>query len=98
MKHAVDEIEKRISFERRPAAQGRFATVGRRLWLPSTKKEPVMDQFNVVTKPDSSVFSLHGNSRNSCEGGASSLISRILTRSEERRVGKECRSRWSPYH
>ena len=27
-------------------------------------------------------------------------IARIygLTRSEERRVGKECRSRWSPYH
>src|ERR1035438_3726313 len=23
---------------------------------------------------------------------------KILTRSEERRVGKECRSRWSPYH
>ena len=22
----------------------------------------------------------------------------ILCRSEERRVGKECRSRWSPYH
>ena len=22
----------------------------------------------------------------------------VLTRSEERRVGKECRSRWSPYH
>ena len=22
----------------------------------------------------------------------------IETRSEERRVGKECRSRWSPYH
>ena len=22
----------------------------------------------------------------------------IQTRSEERRVGKECRSRWSPYH
>ena len=22
----------------------------------------------------------------------------ILNRSEERRVGKECRSRWSPYH
>src|SRR5258708_38184237 len=25
-------------------------------------------------------------------------IVRKLTRSEERRVGKECRSRWSPYH
>src|SRR3989440_7859752 len=24
--------------------------------------------------------------------------SRVLERSEERRVGKECRSRWSPYH
>ena len=23
---------------------------------------------------------------------------RIVGRSEERRVGKECRSRWSPYH
>ena len=23
---------------------------------------------------------------------------RALDRSEERRVGKECRSRWSPYH
>ena len=23
---------------------------------------------------------------------------RALTRSDERRVGKECRSRWSPYH
>ena len=22
----------------------------------------------------------------------------VSTRSEERRVGKECRSRWSPYH
>ena len=25
-------------------------------------------------------------------------IARGLDRSEERRVGKECRSRWSPYH
>ena len=26
------------------------------------------------------------------------IPSLLLTRSEERRVGKECRSRWSPYH
>ena len=25
-------------------------------------------------------------------------VQAITTRSEERRVGKECRSRWSPYH
>ena len=24
--------------------------------------------------------------------------STVMERSEERRVGKECRSRWSPYH
>ena len=29
-------------------------------------------------------------------GGASLALAEI--RSEERRVGKECRSRWSPYH
>ena len=27
-----------------------------------------------------------------------SQIFEVLLRSEERRVGKECRSRWSPYH
>ena len=26
------------------------------------------------------------------------VLARALLRSEERRVGKECRSRWSPYH
>ena len=25
-------------------------------------------------------------------------IQNVRSRSEERRVGKECRSRWSPYH
>ena len=30
------------------------------------------------------------------DGG--SLVEKALVRSEERRVGKECRSRWSPYH
>ena len=25
-------------------------------------------------------------------------LSKEFSRSEERRVGKECRSRWSPYH
>ena len=26
------------------------------------------------------------------------IYQKVLFRSEERRVGKECRSRWSPYH
>src|SRR5256885_4438162 len=30
--------------------------------------------------------------------GRADLVARDRERSEERRVGKECRSRWSPYH
>ena len=26
------------------------------------------------------------------------MVKNVVVRSEERRVGKECRSRWSPYH
>ena len=29
---------------------------------------------------------------------ATDLMENGIDRSEERRVGKECRSRWSPYH
>src|SRR5258707_9179487 len=31
-------------------------------------------------------------------GAGSDVVGARSTRSEERRVGKECRSRWSPYH
>ena len=34
----------------------------------------------------------------SAESSASPLEAFRISRSEERRVGKECRSRWSPYH
>src|SRR5256886_6694002 len=30
--------------------------------------------------------------------GFTTILDVIFARSEERRVGKECRSRWSPYH
>src|SRR5271157_6206832 len=33
-----------------------------------------------------------------CSDGRVRLSPPALLRSEERRVGKECRSRWSPYH
>src|SRR2546422_9605243 len=31
-------------------------------------------------------------------GGPTTIATGFNSRSEERRVGKECRSRWSPYH
>src|SRR5690606_41004223 len=46
-----------------------------------------------------SCFSSHATMRSisSCCDSSSRSANRG-TRSEERRVGKECRSRWSPYH
>ena len=35
---------------------------------------------------------------NTSYGISATNINEIVVRSEERRVGKECRSRWSPYH
>ena len=32
------------------------------------------------------------------EAGVHEILTGQVLRSEERRVGKECRSRWSPYH
>src|ERR1043166_6800819 len=36
--------------------------------------------------------------RNYLEYGGHGILVFDIDRSEERRVGKECRSRWSPYH
>ena len=48
-------------------------------------------KFMQAVKQKEKDFSAHYNLGNA-------LYKRKLTRSEERRVGKECRSRWSPYH
>ena len=45
------------------------------------------------------VEQMHGGvSRNIVEDIANVELQPTFIRSEERRVGKECRSRWSPYH
>ena len=38
------------------------------------------------------------NGGNYAYGSAAMRLDCLADRSEERRVGKECRSRWSPYH
>ena len=43
-----------------------------------------------TSNPAGSVLIEYGNTRVMCTAS--------VERSEERRVGKECRSRWSPYH
>ena len=58
--------------------------------LPFEKFEPMLETIDKV-----------GYYAIECWGGATfDVCLRYLNedRSEERRVGKECRSRWSPYH
>src|SRR5256886_10037243 len=71
------------------------------LICPLSGSKAVIQPFHCLTgswrpnnHPSASSAPVHG-----VPGAA--LMSRAgcnLTRSEERRVGKECRSRWSPYH
>src|SRR2546429_2148198 len=68
------------------------------------------DLFGFAYKLDPKTVVLSGFALNFLDGGSyeygdnkiavnyGSLLGGIFNRSEERRVGKECRSRWSPYH
>ena len=55
-----------------------------------------------VTLPDSAVVPIWGyvqdDNANLADGCPALDATTWTARSEERRVGKECRSRWSPYH
>src|SRR3712207_3792846 len=54
--------------------------------------DPHIDPADFTTTIDNEYFPLKPGTTFVYEGGAQH------GRSEERRVGKECRSRWSPYH
>ena len=59
---------------------------------------PATDSITISVNPKLSVDA--GPRDTICRGETAVLSSVIIDngRSEERRVGKECRSRWSPYH
>ena len=50
-----------------------------------------LNQMNEVLKQEQSNL-------NEAMATINETLNKISVRSEERRVGKECRSRWSPYH
>src|SRR5256885_1780946 len=57
--------------------------------------------FGAASSQKNSVTLIGGIQRSIGEGqtmGCEKIALRPKDRSEERRVGKECRSRWSPYH
>ena len=59
------------------------------IWSRDSKKTNTFVQ-SIVTHAEMHGFALSDD--------GTKLITIRFTRSEERRVGKECRSRWSPYH
>ena len=68
-----------------------LALTGRALsWTVGVSMEPLLHhrRSTVVIEPP------HGPLKR----GDVALYRNARNRSEERRVGKECRSRWSPYH
>ena len=64
-----------------------------------TRVYPFSSEMTLITDPVRSVpMSVRRNGLHALAFGTPSPALMELCRSEERRVGKECRSRWSPYH
>src|SRR3712207_5847849 len=66
---------------------GAYVLLSRGRWHPTSIRYAALN----------GVAGLLGAMGSSLYGAWPSVVSNLL-RSEERRVGKECRSRWSPYH
>src|SRR5438034_9899418 len=62
-------------------------------WRLTTRREQTADEYGILVR---NLFASSGIEPGQIGGIA--LASVVPPRSEERRVGKECRSRWSPYH
>src|SRR3712207_3764881 len=70
-----------------------------RLWVPLDEgiwSRPL--QFNVTQGQYTHVMRVTRQGIIARHRHTGPVFAHVLRRSEERRVGKECRSRWSPYH
>ena len=71
---------------------------------PGNRIEKIQETFNKDLEELKSKKTVMNNTINEIKNSLEWINSRIteaeerVSRSEERRVGKECRSRWSPYH
>ena len=71
--------------------------------VTTTTKPVTTTEATTTTKPVTTTSELlpetvSGDTNNDGIVSAADFIKLVQHRSEERRVGKECRSRWSPYH
>ena len=66
-------------------------------------KSTLMNLLGCLDTPTEGSYVLNGSDVSALDDNAlaeirNNEIGFVFQRSEERRVGKECRSRWSPYH
>ena len=67
--------------------------------LMLAKEQPYVRSIDIATELGFSKPSVSVAMKNLRQNGYVQMDDQgNITRSEERRVGKECRSRWSPYH
>src|SRR5258708_1921541 len=66
-------------------------------------KSTLMNIIGLLDVPTTGTYILHGENTTGLSEDKLAFVRNkeigfVFQRSEERRVGKECRSRWSPYH
>src|SRR5258708_7421032 len=66
--------------------------------IPPLKYSPVTPGFSPAITTDQLRMSMEDNPDSQTTRVLNGVVVGKNERSEERRVGKECRSRWSPYH
>src|SRR2546427_10531426 len=85
--------------ERGQQAEGHRLSVRRGLWLrqDDLELEKRAQPFDLIEMNAGVLDQVQAAALSNATDDAEGTTQR-LARSEERRVGKECRSRWSPYH
>ena len=66
-------------------------------YIVPLKRKPIQNIETIIDEAEK-MSEAEGMNKNFIAGNSEKWGVMAIIRSEERRVGKECRSRWSPYH
>ena len=82
------------------SAPGCFGVIYMDIMMPRMNGWDAARTIRAMNRPDAEIIPIIAMSANAFSEDImdSRLAGMDIHRSEERRVGKECRSRWSPYH
>ena len=103
----IEELEKRREMARMGGGEKRIAAQHAKGRLTARERLGVLldpgsfEEYDMFVEHNCSDFGMDntripGDGVVTCSGTINGRL--VYVRSEERRVGKECRSRWSPYH